>query len=70
MHICILSIVNEGILTRRQLQALLVLILWRVNRVRFESKCEHQLKDILFYLKTEQHERGGKIAPFLGDKRI
>ena len=30
--------------------------------------CEHFLKDIRFYLKTEQCERGGKIAPFLAVK--
>ena len=36
--------------------------------MRFENKCEHLLKDIHFYLKTEQCERGGQIAPFLGVK--
>ena len=34
----------------------------------FENKCEHQLKDIRFYLKTEQCKLGGNIAPFLGLK--
>ena len=33
-----------------------------------ENKCEHLLKDIRFYLKMEQCERGGKIVPFLGVK--
>ena len=32
----------------------------------FENRCGQQLKGIcfFFYLKTEQCERGGKIAPF------
>ena len=36
--------------------------------MRLENKCEHLLKDIRIYLKTEQHERGGNIAKILGVK--
>ena len=34
----------------------------------FVNKCEHQLKDIRCWLKTELCEAGGKITLFLGVK--
>ncbi len=34
----------------------------RDDQLRSGDKCEHELKDICFYLKTEKYVRGGKIA--------